>query len=204
MTIAVHDYFRSRRNDRKKEPRYLAVIDKDACTSCGACATVCPVDCIFEVPSGMPSESYHQVDTSRCIGCQLCYRSPRDSTRFFTLRVCPWDAIDLLHNPAVDWSGSSSSLRNLWLSTDVERLPWAALEEYGYALLLSGEVFVPAERAALAEFLTRPCWRLPDGAAGPLAEGADGWGTYQVFRATSAGRAALQSVFKSSNRVFLG
>jgi Fe-S-cluster-containing dehydrogenase component len=40
MTISAEDYFRGWRSDRKKEPRYLAVIDKDSCTSCNACATI--------------------------------------------------------------------------------------------------------------------------------------------------------------------
>jgi formate hydrogenlyase subunit 6/NADH:ubiquinone oxidoreductase subunit I len=66
MTISVDDYFKTRKADRKKETRYLAVINKDNCTSCNACATQCPVDCIYEVVNPIPSESFHQIDTSRC------------------------------------------------------------------------------------------------------------------------------------------
>ena len=52
MTISVDHYFKTRKTDRKKETRYLAVINKDNCTSCNACTSQCPVDCIYEVPSG--------------------------------------------------------------------------------------------------------------------------------------------------------
>ena len=99
MTISMTDYFRDRKSDRKKETRYINVINKDNCTSCNSCANVCPVDCIYEVVSPVPSESYHQIDTSRCIGCQMCYRSPNDSSEFYQLTICPWNAIDMLHNP---------------------------------------------------------------------------------------------------------
>ncbi len=101
MTISVTEYFETRKNDRKKETRYLNIINKDSCTSCESCAVVCPVDCIYEVPSRIPGQSYHQIDTSRCIGCQMCYRSPSDSTEHYQMTICPWNAIDMLHNPNV-------------------------------------------------------------------------------------------------------
>ena len=96
MTISVTEYFQTRKDDRKKETRYLNVINKDSCTSCQSCATVCPVDCIYEVPSPIPGQSYHQIDTSRCIGCQMCYRSPNDSSERYTLTICPWNAIEMV------------------------------------------------------------------------------------------------------------
>ena len=55
MTISVADYFETRKDDRKKETRYLNVINKDSCTSCQSCATVCPVDCIYEDPAWTPA-----------------------------------------------------------------------------------------------------------------------------------------------------
>ena len=141
MTIQVEEYFRTRKADRKKETRYLNVINKDSCTSCQSCATVCPVDCIYEVYSPVPSESYHQIDTSRCIGCQMCYRSPSDSSDHYTLTICPWNAIDMLHNPNVK-PAQNSVLQPYYLGTE-EDVPWAKLEEYGYQLFLDGEVFLP-------------------------------------------------------------
>jgi len=206
MTVPVDEYFRNRTDDRKKQPRYLAFIDKDSCTSCGACAAVCPVDCIFEVPSPVPSESFHQIDTARCIGCQLCYRSPQDSTRWFTLTVCPWNAIDLLHNPSLDPS-RSPELRDLWRAENASDMPWAKLEECAYALHLSGEIFVPAEPEGLlaaAQSFAEPVWRLPEGIIGPLAQCVASHESYCVFRTTSAGRSALRAVFRNAARVFLG
>lgn len=40
MTISMTDYFRTRQSDRKKETRYINVINKDNCTSCNSCAAV--------------------------------------------------------------------------------------------------------------------------------------------------------------------
>src|SRR5262245_50047529 len=99
MTTSVAKYFHPAQPPRKREPRFLAVIDKDSCTSCNACATVCPVDCIYEVTGEAPSQNYHVIDSTRCIGCQLCYRIPSESTERFTLALCPWNAIDMLQNP---------------------------------------------------------------------------------------------------------
>ncbi len=170
MTASVESYFSRRAAERKKEPRLVAVIDKDLCTSCQACATLCPVDCIFEVPSPFPTESYHQVDTSRCIGCQLCYRVPQASSSRFTLAVCPWNAVDLLVNPAVSADGPDR-LSRLWQGASAD-LPWQRLEVYAYQLFLSGEVWaaegLTGRFECLRHFLA-PCWRLDDGSTGPLA-----------------------------------
>ena len=159
MTISVHEYFRTRKDDRKKETRYLNVINKDSCTSCQSCATVCPVDCIFEVPSPIPGQSYHQIDTSRCIGCQMCYRSPSDSNEHYTLTICPWNAIDMLHNPNVK-PDDVSVFAPYWKGSE-EDLPWAKLEEYAYQLFLDGQVFVPTGRQDLIDIMnwfTRAEW----------------------------------------------
>ena len=57
MTISMQDYFKTRKADRKKETRYLNVINKDSCMSCNSCATVCPVDWNYELVSAITSES---------------------------------------------------------------------------------------------------------------------------------------------------
>jgi NAD-dependent dihydropyrimidine dehydrogenase PreA subunit len=51
------------------------IIDKDACTNCGACTTECPVDCISE------QGDVHVIDADECIDCGACES------------VCPADAI---------------------------------------------------------------------------------------------------------------
>lgn len=202
MTVSMEQYFAKRRPQRKKEPRYLAVIDKDSCTSCTACASMCPVDCIYEVVRPQPAASFHQIDTSRCIGCQLCYRIPSESTERFTLEVCPWNAIDLIHNPNV--AEREPWLRHCYCGDEAE-LPWGKLEEYGYQLHLNGEVRVPQwageAQAALVHF-TKPCWGHRES---PIAitrepETHDG---YVLYAATDEGLELLRYVFRDYPKVFL-
>jgi len=204
MTLAVHDYFRTRRNDRKKEPRYLNVIDTDSCTSCEACASVCPVDCIYEVRGKGPSQSYHQIDTSRCIGCQLCYRSPRESSAVFTLTLCPWNAIDILHNPTRQ-RACESILQPYWLGRN-DDLPWPKLEEYGYRLFLDGEVFLPADARDLIQsldFLQQEQWRDARNAKCTIVKLAGSNAHYLRYTVTEEGRAILSVVFEDYEGLFL-
>lgn len=51
------------------------VIDKDACTNCGACASECPVEAISE------AGGVHVINADTCIDCGACES------------VCPADAI---------------------------------------------------------------------------------------------------------------
>ncbi len=204
MTISVTDYFKTRKADRKKETRYLAVINKDSCTSCNSCATQCPVDCIYEVVSRVPSESYHQIDTSRCIGCQMCYRVPADSNDHYNLEICPWNAIDMLHNPNV--KPSEHSVLEPYYRGTQEDLPWPKLEEYAYQFFLDGEVFLPVGETELLDFmppLIAQDWFLtPDENAAIVVEAA-GSDEFARYRATEEGRAILDAVFDGYDRIFL-
>jgi len=205
MTISMTDYFQTRKADRKKETRYINVINKDSCTSCNSCATVCPVDCIYEVVSPVPSESYHQIDTSRCIGCQMCYRSPNDSSDFYQLTICPWNAIDMLHNPNVK-PADQSVLEPYYRGTTAD-IPWTKLEEYSYQLFLDGEVFIPAGEDALhAVFaiLQEESWMYSEEdnirLVGETPEKTD---TFTRYRATEAARDLLDVIFDGYERIFM-
>lgn len=205
MTISMTDYFRTRKADRKKETRYINVINKDSCTSCNSCATVCPVDCIYEVVSPVPSESYHQIDTARCIGCQMCYRSPNDSSEFYQLTICPWNAIDMLHNPNV--KPAESSVLEPYYRGSTADMPWPKLEEYCYQLFLDGEVFVPADDKTMQGFfhiLQQESWMYSeeDNIRLVSTDTETGEGFIR-FRATEEGRDLLDVIFPDYERIFM-
>ncbi len=205
MTISATEYFRTRKADRKKETRYINVINKDSCTSCESCASVCPVDCIYEVVSPVPSQSYHQIDTSRCIGCQMCYRSPSDSNDLYTLTICPWNAIDMLHNPNVK-PDDVSVLQPYYRGSDTE-LVWPKLEEYAYQLFLDGEVFIPADEAALHQIfgvLQQEAWMYSeeDNIRLVAAETQTGEG-FVRYAATEPARDLLDVIFQDYQRIFM-
>lgn len=205
MTISVEEYFRTRKDDRKKEVRYINVINKDSCTSCQSCATVCPVDCIFEVPSPIPGQSYHQIDTSRCIGCQMCYRSPNDSSEHYQLTICPWNAIDMLHNPNMK-PDAESILVPYWKGDQTD-LPWSKLEEYGYQIFLDGEVYLPAGRQDLidiVEWFARPDWLFSEEGETIAIVQRVLEDEYKVcFRASEDGRDLLDCMFDDWHRIFM-
>ncbi len=204
MTISVTEYFKTRKADRKKETRYLAVINKDSCTSCNSCATQCPVDCIYEVVSHIPSESYHQIDTARCIGCQMCYRIPAESNDHYNLEICPWNAIDMLHNPNV--KPAEHSVLEPYYRGTLEELPWPKLEEYSYQFFLDGEVFLPLHETELLD-LMQPLmaeeWFLTPEENAAIIVRTEGGDEFARFRATEEGRAILDAVFDGYERIFL-
>jgi len=205
MTISMTEYFRTRKADRKKETRYINVINKDSCTSCNSCATVCPVDCIYEVVSPVPSESYHQIDTSRCIGCQMCYRSPNDSSELYQLTICPWNAIDMLHNPNV--KPASQSVLEPYYRGETPDMPWTKLEEYAYQLFLDGEVFIPADTEPLHEIFHRlqeEAWMYSEEDNIRLvSEETESGEGFIRYTATEAARDLLDVIFQDYERIFM-
>lgn len=203
MTIAIDDYFQTRKSDRKKETRYLAVINKDSCTSCNSCATQCPVDCIYEVPSRIPSESYHQVDTSRCIGCQLCYRIPTESNEHYNLEICPWNAIDMMFNPNLQ---KGESVMIPYYQGSEADLPWDKLEEYAYQFFLDGEVFLPAGETDLQDVLKHLAaadWYYGDDETCVLIEETARNEDFVRYVATDEGRAVLDVLFEGYENIFM-
>ncbi len=205
MTISMTEYFRTRKSDRKKETRYINVINKDSCTSCNSCASVCPVDCIYEVVSPIPSQSYHQIDTSRCIGCQMCYRSPNDSSEHYQLTICPWNAIDMLHNPNVK-PDEHSVLEPYYRGAESD-LPWHKLEEYAYQLFLDGEVFLPHSEPDLHKYLERLqelAWMYSETDNIRIVDAVVGQGEgYLQYSATEEGRDLLDVIFRNYGRIFM-
>jgi electron transport complex protein RnfB len=88
-----------RRPRKSRRPRTIAVINADQCTGCEACIAVCPVDCIELIESGLQVkgiDSWCEVDMTRCIGCGLCVSLPRRRSQPYELKICPWDAIDMV------------------------------------------------------------------------------------------------------------
>jgi electron transport complex protein RnfB len=84
---------------RKKLPKELAVINADNCTGCEACLEVCPVDCIIKIQQNDKFhnlQSWCEIDLDKCVGCQLCVRIPGKKSNPYDLKVCPWDAIEMV------------------------------------------------------------------------------------------------------------
>jgi Na+-translocating ferredoxin:NAD+ oxidoreductase subunit B len=71
---------------------YRAVVDPDACVSCGACIERCPVEVIAEDENGKS-----KVDRTKCIGCGVC------------VIKCPTDAIELAPVSAEEWFHTPAS-----------------------------------------------------------------------------------------------
>ncbi len=71
---------------------FIRETDKDACTGCGECFDVCPVDAITT------EGDFPAVDKEWCIGCGLCVaKCPNEAAR---LKLSP-DRAD--HMPALDF-----------------------------------------------------------------------------------------------------
>ncbi len=89
----------AKQGPRKKLPKELAVINADNCTGCEACLEVCPVDCInmIVLNHGVKgSQAFCEIDLERCVGCEVCVHIPGKKTNPYELKVCPWDAIEMV------------------------------------------------------------------------------------------------------------
>lgn len=199
MTISVEDYFGSKLAVRKKEPQYVAYINKNSCTSCNSCASMCPVDCIFEV-TGTPAQSYHQIDISRCIGCQMCYRVPSESTGPWTMEICPWNAIDLIHNPNVkQWE---SLLEPYYQGS--EKLDLRKLEEIGYQFYLNRMMYVKkgGENEKQLAPLTKPEWSWGEEPFA-IVELSEDHGEFATYVNTSAGEELVDLLYREYEHMYL-
>jgi electron transport complex protein RnfB len=84
---------------RKKLPKELAIINADNCTGCEACLEVCPVDCIIKIQQNDNLgnlQSWCEIDLDKCVGCEVCVRIPQKKSNPYDLKVCPWDAIEMV------------------------------------------------------------------------------------------------------------
>lgn len=89
----------AKQGPRKKLPKEVAIINADNCTGCESCLEVCPVDCITKNQqyTGMPNlQSWCEIDIERCVGCEVCVHIPSKKSNPYELKVCPWDAIEMV------------------------------------------------------------------------------------------------------------
>jgi hypothetical protein len=135
----------------------------------------------------------------------MCYRSPNDSSEFYQLTICPWNAIDMLHNPNVK-PDDHSVLQPYYRGSSTD-LPWPKLEEYGYQLFLDGEVFLPASEVALHKIFhlfQEEAWMYSEQdnirIVRPDEETGEG---YVRFQATDEGRELLDCMFRGYQRIFM-
>jgi hypothetical protein len=135
----------------------------------------------------------------------MCYRSPNDSSDYYQLTICPWNAIDMLHNPNV--KPDATSVLQPYYRGEATELTWSKLEEYAYQLFLDGEVFIPAGEDSLHEifgFLQQEAWMYSEEDNIRLvAEETETGEGYVRYRATEPARDLLDVIFRDYHRIFM-
>ena len=134
----------------------------------------------------------------------MCYRSPNDSTNFYQVTICPWNAIDMLHNPNV--KPDDTSVLEPYYKGNRKDLSWSKLEEYGYQFFLDGQVYLPKEPVELKDFLTPlqdEVWMYSEEDNISILQEAEETEHYLSFRTTEEGRELLDCIFGSYHRIFM-
>lgn len=203
MTISIEEYLSSKQPVRKKEPQYIAVINKNSCTSCNSCASMCPVDCIYEKDNG-PGQSYHVIDQSRCIGCQMCYRVPSESTGPWQMEICPWNAIDLIHNPNYSAPKQKELKIEPYFAGEGTPPNFRKLEELGYTLFLNRLLYAApgSVTAKDVEPFTQPVWSWGEGNFAILSQPKQE-GPYNKYVCTSEGYDLVDYLYRDYPYMFL-
>lgn len=84
------------------------VCEKLKCTGCGACSTVCPVNCI-EMTTDTEGFYYPKIDTTKCIGCNKCQKTCPSLTNMANQNdECITEAFAFIHNDVGVLAKSSS------------------------------------------------------------------------------------------------
>jgi len=135
----------------------------------------------------------------------MCYRSPNDSTEHYQLTICPWNAIDMLHNPNVK-PEETSIFMPYWQGSE-EDLPWPKIEEYGYQLRLDGEVFLPIGRddlISILDWFTKAEWLFSeDGETIAIAEVTMRDDEKVCYSTSANGHELLDCIFDDWQRIFM-
>jgi ferredoxin len=79
---------------------FVCRLDRDRCTSCGACAPMCQFEAI-------DMDSEQRIDTAACMGCGVC------------VNVCEQQALSLVRDPA---RGEPLEIHNLMTACSTEQL----------------------------------------------------------------------------------
>lgn len=203
MTISVDDYWAEKQAVRKKEPQYIAFINKNSCTSCNSCASMCPVDCIYEVP-GSPGQSYHQIDISRCIGCQMCYRVPSESTGPWQMEICPWNAIDMIFNPNFKEAKPRELILEPYYAGTAAAPNFAKLEEIGYQFYLNRLMYVKkgSDQEKNLDPFVQQVWSYGEGDFSIIEKQQD-HGEYITYACTPLGDELVDFLFRDYQHMFL-
>lgn len=205
MTPQILEYFEKAQPVRKKEPQYLAFINRNSCTSCTSCASMCPVDCIYEV-SDAPGQSYHQIDTARCIGCQMCYRVPSESTGPWTMEICPWNAIDMTFNPnfAEKNAAEKETVWESYFAGAGSPPNFKKLEELGYQLYLNRSIYVKkgSDFDKMIESFVKSDWTYGEGNFAIVKLREDGE-LIRVYDCTSEGDNLVDFLYRDYKHMFL-